>query len=186
MFGQKWIFRAAIFVVACFGELATASAQTYLGLGVGNASYSLKSIVGYEEVDDGVVGKVVFGQRTANGLGFELDISGSSHDWNGLLGAATHDVTNFVIAGTANMSVAKDSELFGKLGINMWSTTVDVSGSTYEGDDGFGLAAGGGLEFRATKQIGIRGELLYLPGVSDGVDDGDVTELTLQGLWYFQ
>lgn len=158
-------------------------AGNYWGLGLGNSSFDIRPLFGSFEVDDGTAFKFIMGSRS-NNTGLELDFSFASYDWTGVSNA-THNVFNMTIAGIGYVPVTNGVDLFGKVGMNLWSTTVDFIGSTYDGDDSIGLSIGGGIDFEVSSRTHIRAEYQMLNGIGDGVDEGDISQFTINAVFNY-
>lgn len=161
-----------------------AFASSYFGGGIGNASWDLKPLFGSFELEDGTAIRLFYGTRTGN-FGGEMELAFSEHDWKGSGGQATHNATHFIFSGVGYFPLANYVDLYGKVGLNLWGTSVDLLGANYEGEDGIDIALGFGLNFKATDQFIIRAEYQILPGLDDGIDEGDVTQFTVNGALVF-
>jgi opacity protein-like surface antigen len=160
-----------------------ASADSYWGLGVGNASFSLKNL-GVVGVEDGTAVKIFGGTRNGD-FGFEGSLSGSEHDWDGSGGLASHHVTNLVLSGVAYHALSDGFDVYGKLGLNLWGTHYEILGVDSDTENGIGLALGAGLDIAATEHFHIRLEFEMMPGIDDGTDEGDITQMTINGAFFF-
>ena len=172
----SWILSAALIA-------GSANAGNYWGFGLGNASFDLK-VLDTIPLDDGTAIRVLWGTRTGD-FGMEAEFSTSEHDWEGGGGIASHTVGNIVLSGIGYLPISEGFDLYGKAGLNLWNTTVDVLGTSYEGENGIGLALGGGLDIAASEQFHIRLEYQMLPGIEDGIDEGDVTQMTISGTYFY-
>lgn len=161
-----------------------ALAEQYWGLGLGKSSFDLTPLYGSFELDDAIAFKFVFGNKTDN-TAFEMDMSFASYDWTGTYGDASHNALNLVLAGLGYLPLSESVDLFGKIGANLWSTTVDLGGVHYEGDGGVGLSIGGGIEFTFTESSRVRMEYQMLNGLGDGVDEGDITNFMLTAIFNY-
>lgn len=162
---------------------SSAAAGSYWGAGVGNASYDLK-VLGVVSLEDGTPIRFFGGNRTGD-FGMEIEYSFSEHDWSGAGGLATHNVGSLIFSGVAYHTLSEGFDLYGKAGLNLWNTTVDLVGTNYDGDNGVGLALGFGLDITATEQFHIRLEYQMLNGIGDSIDEGDVTQMTVNGAYFF-
>lgn len=182
---SKYKLSILVLFFTLFSSTAFASPGSYLGVGIGNASWDLTPTpFGTYDLEDSAAFKIYFGSKTGN-LGGEMEFSFSSHDWDGF--NATHNAGSFIFSGLAYLPVSDTVELFGKVGFNMWSTTVDLDGVVYEGESGIDLAFGAGLNIMLTETGGVRFEYQSLPGFDDGIDSGDITQFTINahmGLHY--
>lgn len=159
---------------------ANASEPTkYFGFGLGNASWDLEPLG--SELDDGVALRAFMGQRTGN-IGFEAEMALSSHDWTDSGGLATHNAFHLIISGIGFAEVTSNIDLYGKVGLNLWSTSVDFLGINYEGEDGVGIALAGGVELAVSEKIHWRAEYQILPGLDDGIDKGDIGQFTINAV----
>lgn len=111
-----------------------------------------------------------------NNLGLEIEFNFADYDWKDLGGQATHNVTNLVFSGLGYIPISNRFDVFGKIGFNFWGTDVDFFGINYEGDSGIDLAYGAGINFTATNTVNLRFEYQILPGLGDGVDEGDISQ----------
>ena len=181
--------RGVIVLAAILLSSNNALAAGYLGLGFGTASWDIKPLLGLEEVDDGSPFKIFGGVRNGN-FGWEIEFSMSEHDWydsNGIVtfpgGKITHMADHLVFSGIGFLPLNRTFDLYGKVGLNIWSTTVDIQGFELEGDDGIDLAVGAGLNINVAQHFLIRLEGQYLPGIGDGLDEGDITQFTVNGAY---
>ena len=172
----SWLLSAALIT-------GSANAGNYWGLGLGNAAYDLK-VLGVVPLKDGTAVKFLWGNRNEN-IGMEAEFSFSSHDWEGAGGLATHNVGNLVFSGIGYFPVGSGFDVYGKAGLNLWSTTVDLVGTNYDGDSGVGLALGAGLDFATTDRFHLRLEYQMFNGIGDTIDEGDITQVTLSGTYYY-
>lgn len=179
----KYCVRVWLFLVV-ISVSNTAFATGYFGVGFGKAQFDIKPLFGTNEVDDGTPFRLFGGVRGGN-LGWETEISFADYDWSNKGGSATHHAGNVVISGLGYLPLSKSFDLYGKIGINFWNTTVDYAGATYEGESGADIAYGAGVNISATEAFSIRLEYQALPGLSDGVDDGDISQYTLNALFNF-
>jgi hypothetical protein len=177
------IVRGAIFFTAILLSSNSALAAGYIGLGFGKASWDIKPLEIFE-VDDGTPIRIFGGSRTGK-LAFEMEFSLSEHDWTGSGGIITHNADHLIFSGLGFLPLSDAFELYGKIGLNLWSTTVDVDGTEFEGDDGIDLAFGAGFNINAGQHFIIRLEGQYLPGIGDGLDEGDITQFTVNGAYVF-
>lgn len=177
LFLGSWLLVAAL-------VSGSASADSYFGFGLGNASWDLKPFFGTNELEDGTAVRLFGGTRTGN-FGMEIEFSFSEHDWKGSGGLATHNAGGLIFSGVGYLGLAPGFDLYGKAGLNLWNTTVDFLGLNYDGEDGINLALGVGLDIAATEQFHIRMEYQMLGTLDDGVDEGDLSQLTINGAYFF-
>ena len=76
-------------------------------------------------------------------------------------------------------------DVYGKVGVNLWHTTVDLLGTKYDGDDGVGIAAGFGLNVSVSPYLVLRLQYDYLPGIGDSIDEGDLTMMTVNLAYFY-
>ena len=174
---------ATICIILLSATSHSAMAKNYWGFGAGPSSFSLKPLFESDETDDGTAIRFLFGKRS-NNTSFEMDLSIIDYDWVYNSGNS-HSVVNLVLSGVGYLPVSENFSLFGKIGANIWSTTVDFIGETFDGDDGVGIAVSGGLDFSASESFHITLEYQLLPGLSDGLDDGDISQLLINGIYYY-
>ena len=156
-------------------------AAGYWGIGVGEASIDLKPFFGTQELEDSPMLKVFLGSRVDDHA-FEVDISAGNFDWVNS-NVNSHNIVN-VSGNVLGFIPMNDTfELFGKIGINLSSTTVEFLGSLYEGDSGIGLSYGGGLLVNVTESFSLRAEYQGLTGIDDGVDSGSIDWVSLQAVF---
>ena len=124
----KYLASSAVLLASSLISIQ-ANADNYWGIGLGNSSFDIKPLYGIFEVDDGTVFKFVLGGRSDN-TGYEMGLSFASYDWTGT-SLATHNVFNLTLAGIGFLPVTDSLDVFGKIGVNLWSTTVDFVGDTY-------------------------------------------------------
>jgi len=156
----------------------------YWGGGVGTASWDLKPLNGIFELEDGTAINLFWGTRLQN-FGGEMSFAFSSHDWKGSGGQATHNAGNLILAGLGYLPLSQTADVYGKIGVNLWHTTVDFLGAKYDGDDGVGIAAGFGLNVLVSPNLALRLQYDYLPGLGDRLDEGDVTMMTVNLAYYY-
>jgi len=171
-------FTIPYFVLICLSLLFSggASAATYFGGGLGRASWDLKPFGNVNLEDD--IAIRLFGGVRVDYIGGEIELAFSSHDWEGSGGQITHNAVHIIFSGVGYLPIVYNLDLYGKLGINMWGTSVDIQNDIYEGDNGIDLALGLGLNFHVAENFLIRLEYQSLPGLSDGFDKGDITQYT--------
>jgi len=158
-------------------------ANSYWGLGAGPSSFDIKPAFGSDEVEDTTAIRFLFGSRN-NNTGIELDVSLADYNWV-FNSSGSHTVLNIIFSGVGYLPISDSFSLFGKIGANFWSTTVDFAGSIYEGDDSIGIAASAGMDYSINESLHITAEYQILPGLSDGVDDGDISQAMINVLYYF-
>lgn len=179
---KKLLATLCIILLSATSHSAMAK-KSYWGAGVGPSSFSLKPFFETDETEDGTAIRLLFGKRN-NNTSFELDFSFADYDWTYNPGNS-HSVLNIVLSGVGYLPVSENFSLFGKVGVNIWSTTVDFLGETLDGDDGIGIAASGGIDFAASESFHITAEFQILPGLSDGIDDGDISQFLVNGVYYY-
>jgi opacity protein-like surface antigen len=162
---------------------SSVSAGNYWGIGVGNASFSLKNF-GVGNVEDGSALKIFAGNRSGD-FGMEMEFSTSEHDWEGWGGTASHSVNNLAFSGVAYLPLSAALDLYGKLGLNLWGVSYTLGGLSSETENGVGLALGGGVDFAATQQFHLRLEYQMFTGMDDGVDKGNITQMMASGAYFF-
>ncbi|MBL1275043.1 MAG: porin family protein [Ectothiorhodospiraceae bacterium] len=159
-------------------------AGNYWGAGLGNASFDLQPLGGAFDLEDGTAIKVFAGNRKGD-FGVDFEVSLSEHDWKGSNGFATHNAASLIISGVAYHPLTDIVDLYGKVGLNAWTTTVDFIGTSYEGDNGIGLALGAGIEIAVSDKFHFRAEYQMLNGLEDGIDSGDISQVTFSGVYYY-
>jgi len=175
---KKLSVRGVLIILTFIYSISGASASTYIGGGLGKATWDLKPVLGSYELEDSIALRLFGGIRSGN-LGGEAELSFSSHDWKYFNGSASHNAGSIILSGVGYLPITSTFELYGKIGMNLWSTTVELLGETYEGDDGVDLAFGLGLNLKVTEELLIRLEYQSLPGLSDGLDEGDIKQYTM-------
>jgi len=160
-----------------------ATAENYWGIGLGNSAYSLKPLYGSYSLQDSLAIRGLYGMRNKN-MGFEVELSYADYAWQNAT-ANSHTNLNMVVAGVTYLPVAHHSSLFASVGANFWSTDVNYSGQFYEGDSGIGFALSAGLDVKLSERLHLSGEFQYLPGLSDGVDKGDISQFFINALFYY-
>ena len=125
----------SLMVLSCSNVSA---AQTkYIGGGLGNATWDLEPLG--NELEDAMVFRGFMGMREDN-FGWEGELSFSTHDWKNTSGEASHTAAHIVLSGVGFLPLFESMELFGKIGLNFWGTSVDYQGDIYEGDNGIEIA----------------------------------------------
>ncbi|WP_455200404.1 outer membrane beta-barrel protein [Kaarinaea lacus] len=183
--GLRQVRGSIVLLVMLFASInSNAFAANYLGAGFGTASWDIKPLLGTYDVDDGSPIRLFFGTRKGN-LGMEMEFSMSEHDWVDSFGivtfpgdTVTHLADHLIFSGVGYLPLNQTFDLYGKIGLNIWSTEVELQGLTLEGDDGIDFALGAGFNINATQHFLIRLEAQYLPGIGDGLDEGDITQFT--------
>ena len=160
------------------GASFTVQAGSYWGVGLGRGSWDLEvtPLTPDFSLEHSAAFRLFLGFRE-NNLGGEMEISYSEHDWKGLPNAS-HTAVNLVFSGLAYLPLSVNFELYGKLGLNFWTTSVDFFGINYDGGDGIDFMAGVGARYIISGNIGVRLEFQSLPGLDDGIDKGDMTLTT--------
>ena len=157
------------------------NAQAYFGAGFGNSSWDITDMGLFELEEDTAIR--LFGGVKDEGVGFEVSFSFAGYDWEG--SNNTHNASNLAFFGMWYLPLGESLDAFGKFGLNMWSTDVDFLGMNFEGDDGFDLAYGLGIDFSASEQSALRVEYEVYTGIDDGVEAGDVTQLMLSFVYFY-
>lgn len=161
----------SLMVLSCSN--VSAAKTKYIGGGLGNATWDLEPLG--NELEDAMVFRGFMGMREDN-FGWEGELSFSTHDWKNTSGEASHTAAHIVLSGVGFLPLFESMELFGKIGLNFWGTSVDYQGDIYEGDNGIDLALGFGISFNLTDKVMLRFEHQSLPGLGDGIDEGDVEQ----------
>jgi Outer membrane protein beta-barrel domain len=158
----------------------------YWAIGGGTTSWDLKpaSFLGAFELENGATIDMLIGSRQGN-MAFEGEFTFSSHDWVDSGGDLTHNALNLIIAGLGYLPINETFELYGKIGLDFWSTTVDVTDTNYEGDDGMTIVLGGGANLNLSESFGLRLEYKMMGGIGDGLDEGDISQTTLMAVFKF-
>lgn len=156
-----------------------AIAQSYWGLGAGSSSFDLMPL-GLETLEDGTAIRFVLGDTNS---GFEMDISIADYDW-ATVPESEHHAFNLIFSGVKQVPINETFSVFGKIGINLWTADVTLLGTEYEGDSGIGIAASAGLDFAISNEFHISAEYQVLPGLGDGLDEGDVSQLLFNVIFY--
>ena len=179
----KTLIYSSLIMALTLAPADSYAGDSYWGIGFGKSSFNIKPLYGSNEVDDSGAFKVVIGSRFGN-LGYEMDFSFASYDWKGL-SSATHNASNVVFAGLGYLPISDSFDIYGKLGLNLWGTTVDYSGTLYDGDNGVGVAYGAGMDIQVTDKMTIRAEYQAMNGIGDGIDEGDISNVTVSLLFDF-
>lgn len=144
----------------------------YWGGALGSSSYDVVD----GELDDGTALRIFAGTKT-DGLGFEVEFSFADY----AIPTTGIDVTatNLIFSGIGYVPVANGADLYGKLGVNKWSTELTDGTQTADLEDGIGLAMGVGVNIVASERLNFRIEYQILSRIEieDGFD-GDITQLT--------
>lgn len=172
-------------VILCSLSQSAVASDWYLGVGGGNAAYDITPLLGLMKVEDTTAVDIFVGERTDN-LSAEAAFFFSNHDWEGLgnLGSATHETFSFVVYGVAYLPLGENFELFGKVGVNFWSVDVEANipvlnlSGEYVGENGIDIAYGGGASIGVFESFDIRLDYQVLPGMGDGLDEGDISKIT--------
>ena len=155
--------------------------KKYFGFGIGNASWDLEPLG--NSLENGTAIRGFIGLRTGN-KGFEAELDASFHDWEGW-SQSTHYATHLILSGVGYIPVSPAVDLYGKIGLNQWTTTVDLWGTSDEGESGFNLALAGGVNFGLSEKVHLRTEYQFLPGLDDGLDKGDISQFTVNAVINF-
>lgn len=180
---NKIILRGIVGFGMLFLAFSTASAENsrYVGGGLGKATWDLEvtpwSIDPYE-LEDGPAFRGFVGMRQ-DYLGAEAEVSVSIHDWDTTDYNASHSAVHLIVSGVGYIPLTSAFDVYAKIGFNMWSTNVEINGRTFDGDDGIDIATGFGVNIHITEEFMIRFEHQSLPGMSDGIDDGDIEQNTI-------
>ena len=170
----------ALFIVFSFNV----NAGSYFGAGLGNSSWDITD-QGLFNLEDSTAIRLFGGIKNDN-IGFEAEFSFAGYDWEGFGGQNTHNASNLAFFGLYYVPISEGFEFFGKLGLNLWSTDVDFFGANFEGDDGVDIAYGFGVDVSASDTIKFRVEYDAFAGLGDGVDEGDVTQLMFNIVYFYQ
>lgn len=159
------------------------NAGNYFGAGLGNSSWDITD-QGLFNLEDSTAIRIFGGTKNDN-TGFEAELSFAGYDWEGF-GGNTHNASNLAIFGLYYVPISGGFDLFGKLGLNFWSTDIDFSGDNFEGDDGLDIAYGFGVDVTASDTIKFRVEYDTFSGLGEKVDEGDVTQLMFNIVYFYQ
>jgi len=168
-----------------FGCSQTAFAQMYWGIGGGSSSWDIKPTDGIYryEVKDGPTLDALIGSRVGQ-FAFEGELTYSTHDWRGA-SYGTHKAANLIAAGLGFLSLSPTFELYGKLGLDFWSTTVDYYGLSYDGTTGMSAVVGVGMNFNISPTFSLRAEYKRMNGLGDGLDKGDLAQGTVLAIFHY-
>jgi hypothetical protein len=155
----------------------------YWAIGGGTTSWNIKPVYGTFEVENGPTFDILLGLRKGN-FAFEGEFTYSSHDWVGVSNA-THNVGNLIFAGLGFLPIGQTFEIYGKLGVDFWKTTVDFGGANYDGDNSAAFIAGVGVNIKFTPTFNLRAEYKAVNGVGDGVDEGNLGQTTILAVFNF-
>ena len=158
-------------------------AGNYWAIGGGSTSWDIKPVFGTYEVKDGPTLDILLGTRSGN-FAFEGEFTFSSHDWVGV-NNATHNVGNLIFAGLGFLPIGQTFELYAKVGVDFWRTTVDFAGSNYDGDNSTAFIAGVGVNIKFTETFNLRAEYKTVSGVGDGIDEGNLGQTTILAVFNF-
>jgi hypothetical protein len=133
--------RTLLAVALVAAAASTASAGTYLGLGIGTAaspSGDLPMAVG----DGGRTGHLLAGWKFGNGFSIE----GQGIRYGLARGHADYDGTALAVAAKYSLPLGNDFEAFGRLGVaRTWLSSDVASVPDYQGN---GLLLGAGFEYQ--------------------------------------
>lgn len=170
---------AAFFTLILSISGTNVMAQSYWGLGAGSSSFDLMPL-GIETLEDGTAIRFVMGDTRS---GYEMDISIADYDW-ATVPESEHTTFNLIFSGVKYVPINENFSVFGKIGLNLWSADVTLLGTEYEGDSGINVAASAGLDIAVSKNFHISAEYQVLPGLGDGLDEGDVSQLLFNVIFY--
>lgn len=173
----------ALAVAASLCVCGNSNAEGYWGLGLGNASYDIKPFFGMFEVEDGLALRGFWGMKNEN-FGLEGEGTFSMHDWVGSGGDASHNVFNMVFSAVGYLPINDNVSFYGKAGLDLWSTSVDVVGTLYEGDSGIDIAFGLGVDFTVSEKTHVRVQYSAYSGIGDGLDEGDMDIISFDLAFY--
>lgn len=139
---------AMLMPVAVYAVPAIVQPGAYIGIAVGhtNLDDEVSSVAFTNEDIDDTSYSIYGGYRFNPFFGVEAaytDIGKVEYDW----GATHHefDIDTFSAAAIAHLPLAKNFELFGKLGAHRWAVDASGSGSEHDVD----LFYGAGVTYRA-------------------------------------
>jgi len=185
----KYFLKICTILIA-FGCSQTAFAGLYWGIGGGSSSWDIKPTdTSYNtyEVKDGPTFDVLVGNRVGQ-FAFEGELTYSTHDliWGGPYDV-TYKAANLMIAGLGFLSLSPAFELYGKLGMDFWSTRVDYYYSYGGYDDTTGMSAvvGVGMNFNISPGVSLRAEYKRMNGLGDGFDKGDMSQATVMAVFHY-
>jgi len=178
----KSILKICALVIA-FTASQSAFAGSYWGLGAGTTTWDIKPLFGAFEVKDGPTLDLLMGVRNGN-FAFEGEFTYSAHDWVGVSNA-THNASNLILAGLGFLPINQTFELYGKIGVDFWRTTVDFGGYNFDGDNSTALVVGAGVNININPSFSLRAEYKRVNGLGDGVDKGDIGQSTLIAVFNF-
>lgn len=166
----KGLAIAALSLGLTAGSITTASAAgdlyNWVGFSLGNTTYqtdNLSNITPGTKDDSGSAGKIFIGFPLTQTFGLEvgyMDLGKESIvGANGDTSEARAKVYNFDVVG--NFAINDSFSILGKVGFVRWgmhSDTVKSGVASVADDDGFKMTYGLGMQFNASKEIGVRVE----------------------------
>lgn len=173
----KRISFVLIFTLCLFGFVHNSFAAGYWGFGGGITTWNITPLNGATAVENGPTLEALIGYRSGN-LAMEGEVTVSKHDW--VSNSDNYYVAgNLIFAGLFFVPLNDQFELYLKAGADFWNTTVHISNSNYDGDDGVAATLGVGAMLRINKNFSLRLEYKHMNDIADGVDEGDLGQTTL-------
>ncbi|MCK5639892.1 MAG: hypothetical protein KAJ19_03815 [Gammaproteobacteria bacterium] len=157
------------------------TAKHYYGIGfIGKATWDL----GAEYTNKHLVWSLLVGRRTRN-KSFELEVAAAQYEQ---YGQTDYNASHLTFSVLKYQPIFSSADIYGKIGLNSWITSVDNEGIRTKSDDGINIALSAGLQFKFKpdkKNIIIRFEGKVLPDISNGVDEGDIRQFTTTIIGYY-
>ncbi len=163
---------AAALLVAAAGS--TASAGTYLGLGIGTAANASADNVMMD--GNGRSGRLMLGYRFSR-----IAIEGSGTRYDLFVGSAPYQATQLAAGLKLGFPLGNHFELIGRGGLQR--TSLSMTGSAGADADGTGYYLGGGVEYRL--DLGLTGASVFVDyqRSSTDLDNGNRQYEAVAGMW---
>lgn len=151
----------------------------YYGIGViGVATWDL----GAEYTNEHLVWNLLLGRRTKNG-GYELEVTAAEYE---RYGQTNYNASHLIFSALRYLPIFSFADIYGKVGLNNWITSIDSGGTRLKSDGGMDVALGAGLQLKFKKNdFSIRFEGKILPDISNGLNEGDIRQFTITGIGYY-
>lgn len=132
--------RTLLAVAIVAGTGSAASADTYLGLGIGPAASIGGDMQSFQE-DGSRTGRLIVGSRFGR-----FSVEGNANRYGVFGNAVAYDGTQLAVAGKYSLPLGNDFEVFGRLGLERtWLSTDATTRQDYAGN---GYLFGAGFEYR--------------------------------------
>lgn len=166
------LYWKSLLVALSLGTAQVASAQPYLGVGLGATFYNDAELYGIEE--ESTYYEFKAGVLVEKAVGLEISYINLG-DFQDLHTRTDLNFSGFAVAGKGAIPVGSQMNLFAKIGMFFWEQDEKYRGQSHMVQEGEDLFYGGGVSFYVVDQLSVdleyrRFEIVDWQGVDLDVD----------------